>query len=118
MTESVSLTKAAEVQVASLMADDEMPKNSYLRISVKGGGCSGFQYVFDLIDSTNNDYVFDKLDDGNESSVLIAVDHISYMYLSGAVIDFKSDAMGQRFIVNNPNASTTCSCGDSFSHGG
>jgi len=119
LSEAISLTKPAMLQVAGLMAeekaDDPAIKAMYLRIAVKGGGCSGFQYNFSLADkSTDKDQVFDLLSDGSKSEVLIAVDHISYMYLGGSVVDFKEDAMGARFVVNNPNASTTCSCGDSF----
>ncbi|ODS24672.1 iron-sulfur cluster insertion protein ErpA [Candidatus Endobugula sertula] len=81
-----------------------------LRVFVTGGGCSGFQYGF----------TFDELvaeDDTviTEESVNILVDSMSYPYLVGAQIDYKEDLEGSKFIVNNPNAVTTCGCGSSFS---
>ena len=117
--EPIFLTLSAMQQVASLIHEEleDAPSQSHLhlRISIKGGGCSGFQYQFALTpDKKNFDQVFTHLDDQSPSTVPLVVDHISYMYLKGAKIDYLEDAMGARFVVHNPNASTTCSCGDSF----
>jgi iron-sulfur cluster insertion protein len=106
-------------QVLSLieeeMQDDPSVEMLFLKINIKGGGCSGFQYQFSLKDQKGiNDRVFNILSDGQVSKVSLIVDHFSMIYLQGAVVDFKEDGMGARFIIDNPNATTTCSCGDSF----
>ena len=81
-----------------------------LRVAVKGGGCSGFQYVIELVETTNNDdQVFEK--DGNK----VVVDKTSLKFLSGAEIDFTNEIIGSRFQINNPNATSACGCGTSFS---
>ena len=81
-----------------------------LRVYVQGGGCSGFQYGFDLErDAEADDYVVER--DG----VRLVVDPLSYPYIMGSEIDYREDLQGSRFVVNNPNADTTCGCGSSFS---
>ena len=81
-----------------------------LRVYVQGGGCSGFQYGFDLErDSEADDYVVER--DG----VRLVVDPLSYQYIIGSEIDYQEDLQGSQFVVRNPNASTTCGCGLSFS---
>ena len=81
-----------------------------LRVSVSGGGCSGFQYGFDLVsEQTDDDLALEK--DG----VTVLVDSISLMYLSGSEIDFVDDLMGASFQIRNPNATASCGCGTSFS---
>lgn len=81
-----------------------------LRVYVQGGGCSGFQYGFDLEnDSEADDYVVER--DG----VRLVVDPLSYQYIVGSEIDYQEDLQGSQFVVRNPNASTTCGCGLSFS---
>ena len=81
--------------------------NVYL--SVKGGGCSGFQYGFQFEEACmDGDMEFDR------GGVKLVVDPLSLQYLSGAEVDFIDDLMGTRFVVNNPNAATTCGCGASF----
>lgn len=118
--EPVTLTQSAEHQISTLIQEEQEEDSAlaqlYLRIAIQGGGCSGFQYKFSLIpDKQDNDHTFDRLDNDQSSAVSVLVDPISYLYLGGATIDYKQDAMGARFIVRNPNATTTCSCGDSFS---
>jgi len=81
-----------------------------LRVFVQGGGCSGFQYGFTL-DEQKNDDDFDFDYDG----VKVLVDSMSMQYLQGSVIDFREDAMGSNFVIDNPQATTTCGCGSSFS---
>lgn len=81
-----------------------------LRVYVQGGGCSGFQYGFDLErDTEADDYVVER--DG----VRVVVDPLSYQYIVGSEIDYQEDLQGSQFVVRNPNASTTCGCGLSFS---
>lgn len=81
-----------------------------LRVAVLGGGCSGFQYQFSLIDVVeDDDRVFDK--DG----VKVAVDNVSMEYLQGSTIDFTEELIGASFQIRNPNATSSCGCGTSFS---
>ena len=81
-----------------------------LRVYVQGGGCSGFQYGFDLErDPEADDHVVER------EGVRLVVDPLSHPYIVGSEIDYREDLQGSRFVVNNPNASTTCGCGSSFS---
>ena len=81
-----------------------------LRVAVKGGGCAGFQYTFNLVDDVNeNDQVFQK----EESRVII--DNTSLQFLEGAEIDYCEELIGSSFKINNPNATSSCGCGTSFS---
>ena len=78
-------------------------------LTVKGGGCSGFQYGFQFEEEkAADDFEFES------AGVAVLVDPLSYQYLTGASIDFIDDLQGSRFVVNNPNATTTCGCGSSF----
>ena len=80
-----------------------------LRVAVEGGGCSGFQYEIDLDDAKPDDLIIS----GNGESVII--DSVSLPFLSSAVIDFSEELIGSRFVIDNPNASSSCGCGVSFS---
>ena len=81
-----------------------------LRVYIQGGGCSGFQYGFMFEDEpAQDDMVVENGD------VKLLVDPMSFQYLMGAEVDYKEDLEGARFVINNPNASTTCGCGASFS---
>ncbi|NOX58284.1 MAG: iron-sulfur cluster assembly accessory protein [Planctomycetes bacterium] len=81
----------------------------FLRVGVKGGGCSGFNYTLDLTDQTSSeDEVFEH--DG----IKIVCDPRSYLYLNGVAIDFRDEMMGRGFVFTNPNATSTCGCGSSF----
>jgi len=92
------------------LIEEEQNDALKLRVYVQGGGCSGFQYGFTFDeDQQEDDTAVDK--DG----VRLIVDPMSFQYLIGARIDYKDDIDGARFIINNPNASTTCGCGSSFS---
>lgn len=82
----------------------------HLRVAVLGGGCSGFQYEFTLVDAAEED---DLVIEAGDAAVLI--DPVSVPYLSGSVIDFKNELIGARFAVENPNATASCGCGTSFS---
>ena len=81
-----------------------------LRIAVKGGGCSGFQYVFNIVEKANeDDQVFQKED------CKVIIDKTSLQFLEGAEIDYSEELIGSSFKINNPNASSSCGCGTSFS---
>jgi len=102
-------TDAAAEKVRELMEDEGNPALK-LRVFVQGGGCSGFQYGFTFEDESNEDDTILYKD-----GVTLLVDSMSYQYLVGAEIDYKDDVTGAQFIIKNPNASTTCGCGSSFS---
>ena len=88
----------------------DLCESKTLRVAVKGGGCSGFQYIFNIVDDVNeNDQVFQK----EESRVII--DNTSLQFLEGAEIDYCEELIGSSFKINNPNATSSCGCGTSFS---
>ena len=106
---SVTISAAAAKRLGEIFAAEENP-NLMLRISVSGGGCSGFQYGFEFADNRDqDDYLFER--DG----VKVIVDDTSLNYLSGSEIDFVTEMVGSSFQVNNPNATSGCGCGASFS---
>ena len=111
MTENtvpVSLSEKAAARVAALIAQQGNP-DLKLRLSVSGGGCSGFQYGFDFdASATPDDIIVEK--DG----VTMLVDSMSLLYLSGSEVDYVEDLVGASFQVVNPNASSSCGCGSSF----
>ena len=81
-----------------------------LRVAVKGGGCSGFQYIFDIVDQVNaNDKVFEKY------NCRVIIDETSLQFLEGAEIDYSEELIGSSFKISNPNATSSCGCGTSFS---
>ena len=105
----IVVTENAARRIASLKAQ-EQADNAFLRIAVSGGGCSGFQYGFTFDDQRNeDDVVFER--DG----IAVVVDDVSLGLLSGAEIDFVEDLMGASFQIRNPNAASSCGCGNSFS---
>lgn len=105
----LSFTDAAAAKVKSLIEEENNPELK-LRVFISGGGCSGFQYGFTFDEAVNEgDTVVENGD------VTLLVDPMSYQYLVGATVDFKDDLEGARFIIDNPNATTTCGCGSSFS---
>ena len=107
MTTAVSLTPRAVERIKGIVGGDVA--KPYLRVSVAGGGCSGFQYQFDLEgERADDDLVVER--DG--AGVLI--DPVSLAYLLGAEIDFVDDLIGAQFKINNPNATASCGCGTSF----
>ena len=109
MTGLLVFTEAAALKVKGLIEEEANPTLK-LRVFVSGGGCSGFQYGF----------TFDEvINDGDtaveQCGVTLLVDPMSYQYLAGAEIDYKEDLEGAQFVIRNPNATTTCGCGSSFS---
>ncbi len=118
---AVTVSEAAAVRISELI-EEEGNYNLKLRVSIHGGGCSGFQYGF-AFDTTvgPDDTVFEKtVIDPSEKipvahTVSVIVDPLSMMYLQGSQIDYIESLQGAHFTVKNPNAQTTCSCGSSFS---
>ncbi|MCG7492728.1 iron-sulfur cluster assembly accessory protein [Thalassobius sp. Cn5-15] len=84
-----------------------------LRVAVEGGGCSGFQYEIKLDEPTDDDLVLEGSGEGAGEKVI--VDTVSLPFLTGATIDFTEELIGARFVIDNPNASSSCGCGTSFS---
>jgi len=107
--EPIYVTDKALAKIKDLL-EDEGDFELKLRVYVTGGGCSGFQYGFTFDQAVNDD---DALITKNNIGVV--VDAMSYPYLVGAQVDFKEDLQGSKFVVSNPNASSTCGCGASFS---
>jgi iron-sulfur cluster assembly accessory protein len=108
MTSTITLTDRAANRIREILARE--PGKSALRIAVNGGGCSGFQYDFQLEEqAAADDLVIER------GGVKALVDPVSQGFLEGAEIDFVDDLMGQSFRINNPNATSSCGCGTSFS---
>lgn len=101
-------TAAAAARVKSLVAEQQEP-NLKLRVYITGGGCSGFQYGFTFDAKTQSGDTVIETD-----GTALVVDPMSLQYLSGGSIDYVEGLLGSRFVVNNPNAATQCSCGNSF----
>lgn len=106
---ALKFSDAAAQKVKALIAEEEN-ENLKLRVFVTGGGCSGFEYGF-----TFDEDVEDDDTQIENAGVALLIDSLSYQYLAGSQVDFKEDLQGSRFVVNNPNAVTTCGCGNSFS---
>ena len=105
----MSVTAAAADKVARLI-EEEGNRDLKLRVFVTGGGCSGFEYGFTFDEDVEEDDTAIE-----ESGVVLLVDALSYQYLIGSQIDYNENLQGARFVVINPNASSTCGCGNSFS---
>tara|TARA_B100000579_G_scaffold330869_1_gene281085 strand:+ start:113 stop:430 length:318 start_codon:yes stop_codon:yes gene_type:complete len=104
MTKKIEFTDRAKKQIEKIISKDQLKK--FFRISVKGGGCSGFKYDFSFDNKINNkDIVFGKA----------VIDSTSLDIISGSTIDFKKEMIGESFVINNPKASSSCGCGLSFS---
>ena len=108
----INLTEAAAKEIKDIIKQQELPEDkTSLRVGVKGGGCSGFSYMLDLTEEPAT-----ETDEQLESQgVKILVDQKSALYLDGVEIDFKDEVMGRGFVFKNPNATSTCGCGSSFS---
>ncbi len=109
MAEPIIFTDSAAEKVGALIAE-EGNENLKLRVYISGGGCSGFQYGFTFDEEVNEDDTI--IENGG---VTVLIDSMSIQYLQGAEIDYKEDVSGAQFVIRNPNASTTCGCGSSFS---
>lgn len=115
MTSDIRFSISAADKVAELIKE-ENNFNLNLRISITGGGCSGFQYGFSFDEEINEDdtVIVQQCSDGI-SSVKLLIDSMSYQYLHDAEIDYTQGIQGEQFVIRNPNAKTTCGCGSSFS---
>ena len=104
----VTLSDRAAERIMEILSVETEPK--MLRVSVSGGGCSGFQYGFDLEDARkDDDLVIEK------SGATVLIDPVSVLYMEGSEIDFVDDLIGASFQIRNPNATASCGCGTSFS---
>ena len=106
----LQITDGAVNKILSLSNSEDDSNSLNLRVYVTGGGCSGFQYGFS----------FDKVIDEEDTCITkdganLVVDSLSLQYLEGSTVDYTEDLMGSKFIIKNPNATTTCGCGESFS---
>lgn len=105
----ITVTDSAARRIAALRQQEEA-EGAFLRIAVSGGGCSGFQYGLSFDGQCNpDDFVFEK--DG----IAVVVDEVSLELLNGSEVDFVEDLMGASFHIKNPNAASSCGCGNSFS---
>lgn len=108
---AVLLTETAAREIRTIIKQQELNEEKVrLRLGVKGGGCSGFSYLLDLTEQERDtDEKFDC------HGIAVVCDPKSYLYLNGTTVDFKDEVMGRGFVFNNPNASSSCGCGSSFS---
>ncbi|EIC31577.1 Iron-sulfur cluster assembly accessory protein [Methylomicrobium album BG8] len=109
MANPINFTDSAAAKVSELIAE-EGNDNLKLRVYVTGGGCSGFQYGFTFDEEVNEDDTSIV-----KGGVTVLIDSMSIQYLQGAEVDYKEDVNGAQFVIRNPNATTTCGCGSSFS---
>jgi iron-sulfur cluster insertion protein len=108
MSQPVTVSERAARRIAQIVAGE--PATPMLRVSVEGGGCSGFQYKFDLVgQSEPDDLVIER------EGARVLIDPVSLEYLGGSEIDFVDDLIGQSFKIHNPKATASCGCGTSFS---
>ncbi len=106
----IQISDGAVNKILSLANSEDDSNNLNLRVYVTGGGCSGFQYGFS----------FDKVIDEEDTCITkdgasLVIDPLSLQYLEGSTVDYTEDLMGSKFVITNPNATTTCGCGESFS---
>jgi iron-sulfur cluster assembly accessory protein len=108
MQDQIILTDRAARRIGEILADE--PDGAMLRISVNGGGCSGFQYAFDVAKARDpEDLTVER------NGATLVVDETSMQFLKGSIVDFVDDLMGQAFRIENPQATSSCGCGTSFS---
>lgn len=108
MTTAITLSESAAKRIAQIVAAEEGKQS--LRVSVEGGGCSGFSYKFDLDgEPTKDDLVIAR------DNAKVLIDSMSVVYMEGSEIDFVDNLLGQSFQIKNPNAVASCGCGTSFS---
>ncbi len=104
----ITVSESAARQIAVIIASEA--ENTMLRVSVEGGGCSGFQYKYDLVQAREaEDLAIEK------GGITVLIDPVSQMYMEGSEIDFADELIGAAFKINNPNATASCGCGTSFS---
>lgn len=106
----ITVSENAKNQAITLMKEDDSPNDSFIRVGVKGGGCSGLTYDMSFDHIINDD---DKIFE--DKGIKIVCDKKSILYLAGTELDFSGGLNGKGFVFNNPNANRTCGCGESFS---
>jgi len=106
--DTVTVTERAALQIGRILGKE--PAGTMLRVSVEGGGCSGFQYRFDMETAAAGDDVVIR-----RETAAVLIDPVSLNYLAGSEIDYVDDLIGSSFRINNPQAKTSCGCGTSFS---
>ncbi len=104
----IAITPSARIEFRNLLTESPAGQEQYLRIGVKGGGCSGMSYILGFDDPRENDLLFEI--DG----IQCAVDKNHLLYIQGMEIDWHNDLSARGFVFNNPNASSSCGCGSSF----
>lgn len=105
---NISISKKAAEKIKNIIISEK--KDLMLKISVLGGGCAGFSYKFDLVNNSEQGDIIIE-----EYGAKIIIDEVSIPYIQGSVIDYKNDLIGQSFEIKNPNATSECGCGTSFS---
>ena len=106
----ITVSENAKKHALELMRQENRPENSFIRVGVEGGGCSGLSYKLEFDnEAREGDQVFE------DKGIKIAVDKKSFLYLIGTELDYSGGLNGKGFVFNNPNASRTCGCGESFS---
>ena len=108
---AIEVTETAVREIKTIIEQQELnAEKACLRLGVKGGGCSGFSYMLDLTQQQNEgDEMFEQ------HGIKVVCDPKSYLYLNGTTVDFKDEVMGRGFVFNNPNVTSSCGCGSSFS---
>lgn len=105
----IILTENAAKEIQKVVQENNLSENTGLRLSIKGGGCAGFNYIFDFDDTPGKlDHVFES------QGIQIFVDRKSYLYIKGTEVDFNSSLTDRGFKFSNPNADKSCGCGTSF----
>ena len=107
-TNNISISKKAADKINNIIISEK--KDLMLKISVLGGGCAGFSYKFDLVNNSEQGDIIIE-----EYGAKVIIDEVSIPYVQGSVIDYKNDLIGQSFEIKNPNATSECGCGTSFS---
>ena len=108
---AINLSESAAKEIQKIIVEQSLPaENTRLRVGVKGGGCSGFSYLLDLTEEPKSENDEEMESHGGK----ILCDMKSYLYLNGVEIDFKDEVMGRGFVFKNPNATSSCGCGSSF----
>lgn len=105
----ITVTESARSKIIEILSEEDNP-NVHLRTFIEGGGCSGFQYGFVIVEDQDPSDLVVELNDTHT----LLVDFVSMQYLEGCSIDYVEGALGEQFVIDNPNAETTCGCGSSF----
>ncbi len=107
MNNKIEITKSAQTHISKIL---ESEKSKFFRVTVLGGGCAGFQYKFDFTQSKNNDDII-----FNFNTMTMIIDKQSIEFIKGSKIDYVNELIGSSFKISNPQASSSCGCGTSFS---